>query len=77
MMCRVRLMRRLPARESRWRCLVAGGGVQRGGAVPGGEPVAVGEAADVADVGQQPGGPEGPMPCRSISVEPRASDQVA
>ena len=39
--------------------LVAGGGVQRCGAVPGGEPVPVGEAADVADVGEQPGGAGG------------------
>jgi hypothetical protein len=33
--------------------LVAGGGVQRRGAVPGGEPVPVGEAVDVTDIGQQ------------------------
>jgi hypothetical protein len=36
--------------------LGAGGGVEWGGAGPGGEPVAVGEAGDVADVGQDPGG---------------------
>jgi hypothetical protein len=52
--------------------LAAGGGVQRRGAVPGGEPVAAGEPVDVADVGEQPGGPDGPMPCRSIRVDPRA-----
>jgi len=33
--------------------LVTGGVVQWCGAVPGSEPVAVGEAADVSDVGQQ------------------------
>jgi hypothetical protein len=37
--------------------LFAGGRVQGCGAGPGGEPVAVGEAGDVADVGQDPGGP--------------------
>ena len=36
--------------------LLAGGGVQRCGAGPGREPVAVGEPGDVADVGQDPGG---------------------
>ena len=36
--------------------LVAGGGVDRGGAVPGGEVAAAGEAADVTDVAEQPGG---------------------
>src|SRR5665647_699916 len=35
--------------------LLSGGGVQRGGAVPGREPVPVDEAVDVADVGQEPG----------------------
>ena len=40
--------------------LVAGGRVQRRGAVPGGEPVASGEPADVADVGEQLGGARGP-----------------
>ncbi len=32
--------------------LFAGGGVQGCGAVPGGEPVSVAEAVDVADIGQ-------------------------
>jgi hypothetical protein len=32
----------------------------------------VGEAVDVADIGQQPRRPVGPMPVRSISVEPRS-----
>jgi hypothetical protein len=36
--------------------LVAGGGVQGCGAVPGGEVPAAGEAADVTDVADQPGG---------------------
>ena len=35
--------------------LLAGGGVQRCGAVPGREVVPAGEPVDVADVGQQPG----------------------
>jgi hypothetical protein len=35
--------------------LVAGGGIHGCGAVPGDEPVAAGEPADVTDVGQQPG----------------------
>jgi hypothetical protein len=35
--------------------LLPRGGVQGGGAVPGGESVAVAEPADVADVGEQPG----------------------
>jgi hypothetical protein len=34
--------------------LLAGGGIQRCGAGPGGEPVAVGEPGHVADVGQDP-----------------------
>ena len=37
MMCSTRLIRRFPARESRCRMLLAGGGVERGGAGPGGE----------------------------------------
>src|SRR6266511_5198611 len=36
--------------------LVAGRGVNRGGAVPGREVVPAGEPVDVADVAQQPGG---------------------
>ena len=40
--------------------LLAGGGVQGRGAGPGREPVAVGEPGDVADVGQDPGGDDGP-----------------
>ena len=39
--------------------LVAGGGVQGCGAVPGRELVPVGEAVDVTDVGEQPGGAGG------------------
>ena len=39
--------------------LVAGGGVDRCGAVPGREVVAVGEPGDVADLDQQPGGAGG------------------
>jgi hypothetical protein len=35
--------------------LVAGGGIDRGGAVPGGEVTAAGEPADVTDVAEQPG----------------------
>src|SRR5205814_8261371 len=35
--------------------LVAGGGVQRCGAVPGREVAAAGEAGDVGDVAEQPG----------------------
>src|SRR5439155_18981610 len=55
MMCKARLMRRLPARESRWRCwspLEASSGAV---AVPGGEVPAVGEAGDVTNVTEQPG----------------------
>src|SRR6266508_1772654 len=59
MMCRVRLVRRLPARDRRWRCWAPEEASRGAAAVPGGEPVAVGEAADVADVGQQPGGSRG------------------
>ena len=50
--------------------VVAGGGVDGGGAGPGREVAAVGEPGDVADLDQQPGAPEGPMPCRSIRPVP-------
>jgi hypothetical protein len=55
MMCSARLMRRLPARESR--CRVCSPEEASSGAVPfpGVERVAVGEPVDVADVNQQPG----------------------
>ena len=50
--------------------LVAGGGIDRGGAVPGGEVGAVGEPGDLADLDRSRAAPEGPMPCRSINVVP-------
>ncbi|GIG87725.1 hypothetical protein Pen02_26610 [Plantactinospora endophytica] len=55
MMCSVRLIRRLPDTEEPMMLLVTGGRVRRGGPVPGSEPVTVGEAADVTDVGEPPG----------------------
>jgi len=51
-----RLIRRLPTRDRRCRALITAGGVQRCGAVPRGEPAAVGEAGDVTDVAEQPVG---------------------
>src|SRR4051794_7997443 len=56
MMCRARLMRRLPARDSRRAVLLCGAGVDRGGAVAGREVSAAGETADVGDVAEQSGG---------------------
>ena len=55
MMCRARLMRRFPARESRCRFWSPEEASMRCGAVPGGEVAAAGEAADVTDVAEQPG----------------------
>lgn len=40
--------------------LLAGGGVQGCGAGPGREPVPVGETRDVADIGEDPSGDDGP-----------------
>jgi len=36
--------------------MLAGGGVDGGGAGPGGEPVAVGETGHIVDIGEDPGG---------------------
>ena len=52
---------------------VAGGGVDGGRAVPGREERLGREAGDVADLDQQPGAPEGPMPLRSNSPVPVAT----
>jgi hypothetical protein len=51
---------------------VAGGGLQRGGAVPGREVGLGREAGDVADLDQQPGGPVGDRGCpgRWLPVAP-------
>ena len=48
-------MRRLPARREPVAVIVAGGRVERGGAVPGGEVGAAGEPVNVADVTEQAG----------------------
>jgi len=51
----------LPARERRCR-ICSPEEASRGGAGPGSEPVPVGEAGDVADVGEDPGGAGGADP---------------
>jgi hypothetical protein len=56
MMCRTRLIRRFPARDSRWRSWLPE--EASSGAVPfgGRELVPVSEPVDVAGAGEQPGG---------------------
>src|SRR6266487_1697713 len=56
MMCRTRLMRRLPARESRWRRCRPDEASSGAVAVEGREVPAAGEPGDVTDVAEQPGG---------------------
>ena len=56
--------------------LLAGGGIQRGGAVPGGERVAVGEPVDVADVGEQPSRTGGADPGEFHQGGPAGRDQL-
>jgi hypothetical protein len=70
MMCRTRLMRRLPASGEAVALLVAGGGVQGRGAVPGGEVAGCGEAGDVADEAGRAGGsdPVEPAQCAAGRV---------
>ena len=50
----------------------AAGGIDGRGSGPGNEIVAVREAGHVRDVGQDPGGPAGPMPWMSIRCDPSA-----
>jgi hypothetical protein len=52
-------IRRFPARERAVAVLLPGGRIEWCGAGPGPEPVAVGEAGDVTNVGQGPGGRDG------------------
>src|SRR6266508_4275154 len=59
MMCRTRLIRRFPARDSRCRCWSPEEASNGAAAVPGREVPAGGEAGDVADVAEQAGGPGG------------------
>ena len=59
MMCRTRLICRLPLAGQPVPDLVAGGGVEGCGAVPGREVGLVREPGDVADLDQQPGGAGG------------------
>lgn len=72
MMCRVRLMRRLPARESRWRCCWPQDASR--GAVPLQEV----NRSRLAKRWMSPtsasnrAAPDGPMPCSSGRVQPRA-----
>src|SRR5204863_613833 len=56
MMCRTRLIRRLPARESRWRRCWPDEASSGAVAVPGREVSAAGEPGDVTDVADEPGG---------------------
>jgi hypothetical protein len=48
--------------------LLSAGGVQRGGAGPGGEVVAVGEPGHLTHVGQDPGGAGRPEPVQVHQV---------
>ena len=56
--------------------LSAGGGIQRGGAGPGREVVAVREAGHVADVGQDPGGAGRSDPVQVHQVRPRREHRL-
>ena len=56
--------------------MVAGVGVDRCRAVPGCEVVAVGEAGDVADLDEEPGGAGGTDAASSIEVPPRTSEMT-
>ena len=76
MMCRARLIRRLPARESRCRCC------SPEDASSGAVPFQDANRSRSAKRWMSPtsassrAAPDGPMPCRSSSVEPRAVDQL-
>jgi hypothetical protein len=56
--------------------LVSGAGVGRRGAVPRGEVRFAGKPGDIAGCCQQPAAPEGPMPCRPVSVLPVADSSA-
>ena len=72
MMCRTRLMRRFPARESRWRAWLPEDASS--GAVPFQEAnrSRLANRWTSAASASSRAAPEGPMPCRSIRVDPRA-----
>jgi hypothetical protein len=52
--------------------LVAGGGVDRGGAGPGGDPVDFDESSHITDIGQDPGGAGQADGVNAINSDPGA-----
>jgi hypothetical protein len=69
------LSRRLPRRDSRQALPAAGGHLDGGGAVVGGEPVPAGEAGHVADVADDRGGDDRADPEQRGQAGPGRGDR--